>query len=118
RGELTVTPGGYPPLMVIWQATRGVQDQPTRESAEFEIAIETLTDLESARSRRLIINNHGLPPPLWAALVAGALITVAFAYLLAVENSLVQSTMLATLAGLLSLLLFLAHVLEHPYRDD
>lgn len=117
RGDLTIVPGGYPPLAAVWRAVREVQDPATRDSAEFEAAIDAMTDLENARSKRLVINNHGLPPPLWAALLAGALLTVAFAYLLAVENRLVQSMMVGALAGLLALLLFLAHVLEHPYRS-
>ncbi len=115
-GRLTVTPGGYPPLVAIWQAAEAVQDQPTRASAEYASAIETLTELQKARSTRLVISDHGLPPPLWTGLVAGAVVTVAFAYLLAVENPLVQSMMLGALAGLIALLLFLAHVLEHPFQ--
>jgi hypothetical protein len=115
-GRLTVTPGGYPPLVAIWQAAEAVQDEPTRASAEFASAIETLTELQKARSTRLVIGDHGLPPPLWTGLVAGAVVTVAFAYLLAVENPLVQSMMLGALAGLIALLLFLAHVLEHPFQ--
>ena len=117
RGGLSATPGGYPPLVAIWQAAGSVQDPSTRDSAEFETAIEMLTELENARSTRLVISDHGLPPPLWAGLVAGALVTVAFTYLLAVENRLVQAMLLGALAGMIALLLFLAHVMEHPFQS-
>lgn len=118
RGELTVPAGGYPPMLAIWEAYRRIREPAVRTSYEFGTSVQELTNLESARSLRLVVSERPLPSLLWAALVAGAVVTVAFSYLLAVENRLVQGMMLGALAGLIALLLFLVHTLEYPFRGS
>lgn len=118
RGELLVSPGGYPAMLAIWEAYRGISQPAVRTSYEFGTSVQELTNLESARSLRLVVSERPLPALLWAALVAGAVVTVAFSYLLAVENRLVQGMMLGALAGLIALLLFLVHTLEYPFRGS
>jgi hypothetical protein len=118
RGELPVSAGGYPPMLAIWEAYREITEPSVRASYEFGASIGELTDLESARSLRLVVSERPLPNLLWAALFTGAVITVAFSYLLAVENRLVQGMMLGALSGLIALLLFLVHTLEYPFRGS
>lgn len=118
RGELTIPPGGFPPMLAIWDAYRQIERPAVRSSYEFETSIQELTNLESARSLRLVVSERALPSLLWAVLIAGAVVTVAFSYLLAVENRLVQGMMLGALAGLIALFLFLVHTLEYPFRGS
>ncbi len=118
RGDLAVPAGGYPPTLAVWDAYREISEPEVRTSYEFEASVQELVNLESARSQRLVVSERPLPTLLWAALIAGAVVTVAFSYLLAVENQVVQCMMLGALAGLIALLLFLVHTLQYPFRGD
>lgn len=118
RGESIAVPGGYPPMLAIWDAYQSITDAEIRGSVEFATSMSELVNLESARGLRLFVSEQPLPQLLWAALIAGAVITVAFSYLLAVESQILQSMMLSALAGLIALLLFLVHTLEYPFIGD
>lgn len=115
RGEPIVVPGSYPPMLAIWDAYQSIRNPTVRASAEFATSLSELVNLESARGERLFVSEQPLPPLLWAALIAGAVVTVAFSYLLAVESQILQSMMLSALAGLIALLLYLVHTLEYPF---
>jgi hypothetical protein len=115
RGEPIVRPGGYPPMRAIWAAYRSISDPAVRSSPEYATSLSELVNLQDARGLRFFVTEQPLPPLLWAALIAGAVITVAFSYLLAAESQIMQSMMLSALAGLIALLLYLVHTLEYPF---
>jgi hypothetical protein len=118
RGEFALTPGGNPPILAIWEAYRSVDDPAVRASSEFATSLSELISLQDARGFRVFVTEQPLPPLLWAALIAGAVVTVGFSYLLAVESQILQSMMLAVLAGLIALLLCLVRTLEYPFFGE
>lgn len=74
--------------------------------------------LLDSRRQRLHDNETGIPPILWWALIASAIITVGFVYLFGMENFKVQLIMTASLAAIIGLMFTLIVELDYPFRGD
>jgi high-affinity Fe2+/Pb2+ permease len=79
---------------------------------------ETLARLRDLRNRRLSDNGETLPPVLWAALLAGAVITVGFGFLFGVKNFRIQLIMTGAVAALIAMMFTLLVELDFPFRRD
>ena len=77
--------------------------------------LERIHDLADARRARLVEADEGIPAILWVVLVAGGVVTVGFTFLFGLENTRVHRLMVATLAGIIALVLFTIGVLEYPF---
>ena len=117
-GEIELQPGGYPPMLAIWEAYHRIAREPTSNASYLQASLQELTRLDAARSQRLVMSERQLPPLLWAALIGGAVVIIAFSYLLAIRDPLLQALMLSALVALVALLLFLVHTLEFPYQGQ
>jgi hypothetical protein len=80
--------------------------------------VERFNDLVTARSTRLDFVEGGLPGVLWAALVVGAVVTIAFAMVFALRSPLLQTFMIGSIALLIGILLFVAVAIDHPFAGD
>jgi hypothetical protein len=106
-----VPPAGTPQLTALWTATSGAavhDDTLTR-------ARDLLDDLEEARALRLSDARNTLPAAVWLAIWLGAGLTVGFGCLFGAESALVQAVMVAALAGLIGMLVYVAIELDHPF---
>jgi cation transporter-like permease len=74
--------------------------------------------LGDARRERLLAANGGLPTILWVVLIGGGVITIAFTYLFGLENTVVHTLMVASLALIIALSLFTVATLNHPFKGD
>jgi hypothetical protein len=79
---------------------------------------ERFNDLVSARSSRLDFVEQGLPGVLWAALIVGAVVTIAFSMVFALSSRLLQVLMTGSIAVLIGILLFVAVAIDHPFVGD
>jgi len=52
---------------------------------------------------------------MWSVMIVGAIITIGFSFLFGMENLWAQSFMVASLAGIITLVLLLIVALDHPY---
>lgn len=104
-------------------------DRFQEDLAEFEPATdgqralhqETLrgfNELIHARRLRLDSVTSGLPPPMWAVVLVGALITLVSAFFFEVGNPRLHRLMVAMLAVVLGLLIFLIAFYDSPYRGS
>ena len=66
----------------------------------------------------MLVSEQGLPPILWIVLILGGVITVCFAYLFGLENTLVHVLMVAALALIISISLFTVSALDYPFTGD
>ena len=80
--------------------------------------MEQLHGLGDARRERLLAASGGLPTILWVVLICGRAITIAFTYLFGLENNLVHTLMVASLALTIALSLFSVAALDHPFMGD
>jgi len=83
--------------------------------------METLRGFDAlihARRLRLDSISSGLPRPMWAVVVVGALVTIVSAFFFDIGNARLHRLMLAMLAGVLGLLIFLIAFYDSPYRGS
>jgi hypothetical protein len=80
------------------------------------VALLQLDKLDEARRERLLLGQDGLPMALAVILIIGAVVTVAFTYLFAVDDGQLHAVMTASLAVLVSLLLLLQFQLGKPFQ--
>jgi hypothetical protein len=94
--------------------------QPTTDAqlALYQEALRRMDELADARSERLLAADEGLPGILWVVLIIGGVLVVGFTYLFGMENTLTHVLMVATLALIISLVLFTVAALNYPYRGD
>jgi hypothetical protein len=100
----------------LWQALNEADAAAAAKSASYEDALQQLDDLSEARSNRLLLGQEGLPVSMAVILIIGAVVTVGFAYLFAVDNGRLHALMIASLAVLVVLLLLLQFQLGMPFR--
>ena len=100
----------------LWQALNEADESAAAKSASYEGALRQLDDLAQARRNRLLLGQEGLPMSKAVILIIGAVITVGFAYLFAVDDGRLHALMIASLAVLVTLLLLLQYQLEMPFQ--
>lgn len=102
----------------IWDLYLAAGSETVADSAAYGDSLGRLQDLGNARRLRLLESDASIPGMLWAALIAGGVITVAFAYGFGVASGQSHAMMLATLAASISLLLFLISSLNRAFHGD
>ena len=78
-------------------------------------SLELLNQVSSARADRLAGAHGFLTGPLWGVVIFGGICTLAFALLFYLENAGIQIAMMGILAALISSMLFLLIILDHPF---
>jgi hypothetical protein len=93
---------------------------PTNDAqlALYQESLSQMDGLSDARRKRLLAANEGLPGILWVVLIIGGVFVVGFTYLFGMENNLTHVLMVATLALIISLVLFTVAALNYPFRGD
>jgi hypothetical protein len=67
---------------------------------------------------RLLEAEQGLPTILWVRLIAGGIIVVGFTYLFGLDSIAVHLLMVASLALIIALVLFMVAALNFPFKGD
>jgi hypothetical protein len=99
-----------------WQALHDAEASAAAKSASYEVALQQLDALGEARRNRLLFGQEGLPVSMAVILIIGAVVTVGFAYLFAVDNGRLHALMIASLSVLVALLLVLQFQLGMPFQ--
>ena len=94
-------------------------DPPTgAQQVRYNQVLEQLHGLGDARRERLLAANEGLSTILWVVLIGGGVITIAFTYLFGLENTVVHTVMVASLALIIASSLFTVAALDYPFKGD
>jgi Na+/proline symporter len=83
-----------------------------------ELYMESLTrvnNLAEYRRLRIFAGNNTVPPMMWLVMLVGGLITVLYTYFFGVRNIRAQCFMTSALTIMISMILFLVYVLDHPF---
>jgi Protein of unknown function (DUF4239) len=88
------------------------------EQVVYEQGFERMRDLADARRDRLLEANQGLPAILWVVLVTGGIVVVSFTYLFGLDSTMIHLLMVASLALVISLVLFTVAALNFPFKGD
>ena len=98
-----------------------IQDFEPRTEAEQALRSEGLSELDEldeARALRLLEVREGLPPILWAVLIVGGVLTVAFTFLFGMESPRLHMLAVAALTVIVTLIIYTIAVLDFPFNSD
>jgi hypothetical protein len=102
----------------LWRVFYDVELSTPAEEGLYSAALEEMDSVSHHRRERLQDADSGLLGIIWGVMIGGAVLTVLFPCLFGVENGLVHSMIIGTLAAALGLLLLLAYDLNHPFQGD
>jgi hypothetical protein len=105
-------------LNAVWKAVNTLPTSTPTQQAFMRQAINDVSTATEQRRNRVEDSGSLLPQPLWVVLLVGGALTVAFTYFFGLESFAVQATMVATLAVLISLSLFVILSLDLPFTGD
>ena len=88
------------------------------EQVVYEQGFERMRDLADARGDRLLQSKQGLPAILWVVLISGGIVVVSFTYLFGLDSTTIHLLMVASLALVISLVLFTVAALNFPFKGD
>jgi Protein of unknown function (DUF4239) len=81
----------------------------------YDHAVTDVENLASARRQRLDQVQDSVPPILWAALIAGAVVTVGFTFLFGMSSSLAHGLMVLALGAMVVASLILIKEMDYPF---
>lgn len=102
-------------LARLWSEYESMAPEGNREVAIYGQSIEQLGAMTDLRRQRLRSIEHDVPPLMWMVLIAGGAIVVCFTYLFAPERRTAHALMVAAVAAMVVLTLFLAYDLDNPF---
>jgi hypothetical protein len=79
-------------------------------------SLRLLDQVSTDRRGRILASESGLPGILWLVMCGGGVLLVAFAFLFGVESPYSQAAITGALAVTVSMLLFVAADMQHPFR--
>ena len=109
------TPTGW---VLIDDLRANLQEYEPRTEAEQELYAEGLDQVQrlaDARRTRLVQAEESIPAVLWVVLVVGGMMAVGFTYLFGLAHTGAHALMVASLAGVIALVLFTIGVMDHPF---
>ena len=107
-------------LNVVWGDVKSLRE-PVSATTSGDFVQEAIRDTSTAtadRRSRILESSSQIPGTLWAVLIVGAIITIAFTYLFGVDTLWHHGLMVAALATLIGLSLLVILTLNLPYTGD
>ncbi len=102
----------------IWTAVNDYEPAKQSEQSAYQNILTELGQVGDCRRVRLLANQNGVSPVLWAVLISGAIATVVFTYFFGVKNLRIQILMTTLVNLTLSLNLFLVAAYAYPFVGD
>ncbi|MBV9009394.1 MAG: DUF4239 domain-containing protein [Verrucomicrobia bacterium] len=103
------------PLRELVKIMDRVEESSLPNRVVYSESRQKMDDLARYRRLRIFSGSNTVPPVLWLVLLSGAVVTVVCTYFFSTPYPWVQHTMTAALSLMLSLVLFLVFVLDHPF---
>jgi hypothetical protein len=102
-------------IHTLWQSVNRAGSRAGNRDPPYAAALQQLDALDEARRSRVLLGEDRLPQAMTATLIIGAIVTVGFSYLFAVDDGWIHALITASLATLVALLLLLNYQLETPF---
>ncbi len=109
------TPQGWVLIDDIRATLQGYEPRTESEQELYAQGLDQVQRLADARRTRLVQAEESIPTVLWVVLVAGGIVAVGFTYLFGLEHTESHALMVASLAGVIALVLFTIGVMDHPF---
>jgi Na+/proline symporter len=113
EGDLSVSSGGaHNPLRELF-SQMDANSIPNREL--YSESLRSLNNLAQYRRMRIFAGNDTVPPVIWLVLLVGGVFAVSYTFFFGMKNIRAQYLITTTLTVLISSILFLVYVLDHPF---
>ena len=93
----------------------GMEDKSISNRELYMESLRRLNNLAEYRRLRIFAGNDTVPPMMWLVMLVGGLIMILYTYFFGVRNIRAQYIMTSALTIMISLILFLVYVLDHPF---
>jgi hypothetical protein len=113
EGDLSVYSGGaHTPLRALFYQM-DTNSIPNREL--YAESLHCLNNLAQFRRMRIFAGNDTVPPVIWLVLLVGGVFAVSYTFFFGMKNIRAQYLITTTLTVMLTSILFLIYVLDHPF---
>jgi hypothetical protein len=102
----------------VWTQFRAQEPQTRSDEAFYDEAVTNLHEVSELRRTRIADSGAELVGVLWAVLIIGGIISIAFTYFFGVHSLAAQILMVASLAALVGLVLAVIVSLDLPFTGD
>jgi hypothetical protein len=109
------TPRGWVLIDDIRATLQGYEPRTEAEQELYAEGLDQVQRLADARRTRLVAAEESIPTVLWVVLVVGGIVVVGFTYLFGLQSTWAHALMVASLAGVIALVLFTIGVMDHPF---
>ena len=109
------TPHGWALIDDIRATIQGYEPRTEAGQELYAEGLDQVQRLADARRTRLVQAEESIPAVLWVVLVVGGMVAVGFTYLFGLEDTGAHMLIVASLAGVIALMLFTIGVLDHPF---
>lgn len=103
---------------VLLEEFRAIHPDTIGESTFYAQSVNRLYNLTDLRRSRVDASSNELPGALWSILIAGGVITIGFTYFFGVSHFSAHVLMVAALAAMIALTLFVILSLDLPFSGD
>lgn len=100
----------------IWRVYTSLTPQEIINVTAYEESMKHLNDLGERRRTRIFDSRNDLPDVIWAALLFGAFVSVAYTCFFRTKKFAPQFLMTSALAALNVLVLYMLYMLDNPFR--
>lgn len=105
-------------LAALWEGVQALNPDSARDQVLFEEIVSGLADLVRLRALRLGDAVETFPGVIWLALIAGGALTMGFVLFLGTENVRAHAWMVAFLAALIGVVLYVSIELDFPFTGN
>ena len=113
QGEIGVYSGGAHASLRTLFSQMDATSIPNREL--YAESLRCLNNLAQYRRMRIFAGNDTVPPVIWLVLLVGGVFAVSYTFFFGMKNIKAQYLLTATLTVMISSILFLIYVLDHPF---
>lgn len=99
----------------LWDVYQGIQPGDDRATVFYDQSIDRLAAVGESRRGRVLASRSGVPPTMWLLLLSGAVIVVGLSFMLGSEHSGTHRIAVASLAAVISSVLFVTVALDRPF---
>ena len=116
EGEIGVySTGALRNLIAVFN---GMEDKALPNRELYMESLRRLNSLAEYRRLRIFAGNDVVPPMMWLVMLVGGLIMVLYTYFFGARNIRAQYIMTSALTIMISLILFLVYILDHPFTGS
>ena len=117
RPESAITTARFNEMWIAFRDLR-IDSADAKQTAWYSAAVSELNDVALHRRKRIISGEARLPTPTWLLLIFGGVGMVAFTYLIAAKDRIVQILSTAFLTALVTYSILMVAALQHPFVGD